>query len=427
MAKIIVIDDEKHIGESIERLLTEQGYDCEFFSEPKTALAYLVAGGDAALILLDVWMPEMDGYLVLRKLQENDIKIPVMVMSGHANISLSTQTFKRGAIDFLEKPFLPDVLLAKIKQILEQEGQRVNAKQEIHIPSACLEETTLPQRTIKKNIVLNGIGLHSGDQTGLILSSLPVGSGIIFEDIATAHTVPALAGYVGSTDYATMLECRTFKVNVIEHLMAAFHIYGIDNVRVKVSNEVPILDGSALPFCEALEAAGIEEQDAMKRVFRVKERYTWEEKASVEPKFIRLEPYDGFKIAYQLDLPKEYGNQYHEVEFDFEDRQVLFKREIAPCRTFGFLDETQHLQATGMALGANLGNALLLHDNRVVNSKLRFPNEFARHKIIDILGDFYLLGTGIYGKITARATGHRHNVSLIKKVISQVTVNSLSG
>ncbi len=420
MKKIIVIDDEKHICDSIARLVLAQGYACKAFCDQSPALEYLLTDGQADLILLDVWMPELDGYAFLKKLQTNNIAAPVVVMSGHANVAMSAQTLKSGAADFLEKPFSSELLLAKLQRILKQEPGITPTHSEQYYNSACFVQTTLPQRTIKKNIVLKGIGLHSGDHTGLILMPLPPDSGVIFEDIATSMTLRALPEYVHSAHYATTLQNSEVKVSVTEHLLATLHIYGIDNIQVKVAQEVPILDGSALPFCQAVEEAGILEQPAMKREFVVAEPYVIQD-ADDATKKITLTPYNGFKISYELDLPKEYGRQYHEVDLTGDVRIARFKQEIAPCRTFGFLDETRHLQSSGMALGANLENALLLHKNRVVNSELRFPNEFARHKIIDILGDLYLLGTSIRGQITAYATGHRHNVALVKQIVSKLT------
>ncbi len=268
------------------------------------------------------------------------------------------------------------------------------------------------QRTLKQSVVLSGRGLHSGLKTGLILSPLPPNSGIIFGNISTGKTIPAHIDYVESTEYATSLEKDGAVAGTIEHLMAVFHAYHISNLLIKINDEVPIIDGSAIEFCRLIEDAGIEEQDIPEEDIIIKEKYQIG-KTSSESSFISIEPAEKFSVKYTLCYPKPVGKQQY---FFVLENENSFKSEIAPARTFGFLKDIESLEKKGLASGGRLNNFILIDDEKIVNTELRFPDEFVRHKILDLMGDFYLLGRPIKGLVTAKMTGHFHNNALMKLI-----------
>jgi UDP-3-O-acyl N-acetylglucosamine deacetylase len=221
---------------------------------------------------------------------------------------------------------------------------------------------------------------------------------------------------VESTDYATSLNSGQAYARTIEHFMAVLHAYHISNLQVKISGEIPIMDGSALEFCQLIEEAGIEEQDAPLEEIIIAEKYVVGE-PSPESKYISIEPHPTFTVNYLLIYPSPVGRQ--EFSFTLKDDQA-FKNLIAPARTFGFLRDIGELQKRGLASGGKLLNCILIDDEKVVNTELRFPEEFARHKILDLIGDFYLLGKPIRGLVTAQMTGHSDNSALLKKIRDSV-------
>ncbi len=266
------------------------------------------------------------------------------------------------------------------------------------------------QRTLKRSMVLSGRGLHSGDKAGLILTPMPPNTGIIFGNISTGETIPARIEYVVSTDYATCLQNANAVARTTEHLLAALHAYRITNLMIKLNNEVPIMDGSSSDFCQIIEDAGIDEQDETIDEIVIDKDYMLGE-VSRRNKYITVEPSDVFSIHYMLHYPKPVGRQeYSFVLNDVED----FKREIAPARTFGFLRDIEALTKKGLADGGRLNNFILIDDEKIVNTDLRFPDEFVRHKILDMMGDLYLLGRPIRAKITANMTGHSENTELVR-------------
>jgi len=263
-----------------------------------------------------------------------------------------------------------------------------------------------------------GQGLHSGVKTGLTLSPLPPGSGILFGHITSGGTVPAVLRNVESTELATCLRANGSSVRTIEHLLAVFHVYGLTNVLVKISGEVPIMDGSALEFCNLVESAeiiGQEEVIGEARVTRPLELPL----PGDSGKSMRVEPSDYFEVEYSLDYPPPVGSMQMAYRcLDPED----FKRNIAPARTFGFVKDMRMLDEMGLAGGGRLSNVVLLDDEKVVNPPLRFPDEFVRHKILDIVGDFYLFGRPFKGKVIARQTGHTENISMLRLIDEELKI-----
>lgn len=268
------------------------------------------------------------------------------------------------------------------------------------------------QRTLKRSMVLYGKGLHSGSKSGLILLPLPPNSGIHFGKVTSDESIPAHINYFESADYATSLKKGNLVARTIEHLLAVLHMYRINNLLIKINDEVPIMDGSAKDFCELIEDAGIEEQNELIEELVVEKKYSIGN-VSDDSKYISIEPSDKLTIDYTIDYPPPVGKD--RFVFTYEDEES-FKENIAPARTFGFLKDIEKLEQMGLGSGGRLDNFILIDDEKIVNTKLRFPDEFVRHKILDILGDFYLLGKFVRGKITARMTGHKENLSLLKKI-----------
>ena len=267
-----------------------------------------------------------------------------------------------------------------------------------------------PQRTLKRSVVLCGSSLHSGIKTGLILQPMPPGSGIIFGDIASGKTIPAQLENVQSTDYSTCLKKGASSVGTIEHIMATLHMYRVTNLLIKIGDEAPVMDGSAKAFCELLEDGEFEDQDDFYEEIIVDKHYSFGNKEKGEP-YISIEPSENFSVSYHMEYPEPIGVQDFTYVFKGDES---YKKEIAPARTFGFMEEVAQLTKMGYASGGKLDNFILLGDKKVLNTKLRFEDEFARHKILDILGDFYLLGKPIRGKIKANKSGHTQNVGLLK-------------
>lgn len=408
---ILVVDDDAKVRDSIRGVLVDEGFRVRTAKDGQDALA-AIRRERPGLVLLDVWMPEMDGIEVLRRIKEVASEVPVVVVSGHGNVEMAVKATKLGAVDFIEKPFSIEGLLSSVRRALHSpdeggQGEAVPAEAEPLMVEAGAPKRR--QRTVAKSVVGGGHGLHSGVRTGLILHPLPPGSGIRFGKVGSEGYIEALVENVESTGYATTLYKHGLVARTVEHLMAALHAYGITNLLVKVDSEVPILDGSAAEFCRLLDSAGVEDQEGTVPVYRMHDEVAVETEADT---FIRITPGRGLKITYELSYPEPIGEQ----RYTFELNQERFRREIAPARTFGFVDEIRALESAGLGQGGQLGNFILIGESGIVNTKLRFPEELARHKILDLLGDLYLLGQPLSGTVHARKTGHRHNVALVQKL-----------
>jgi UDP-3-O-acyl N-acetylglucosamine deacetylase len=416
---ILIVDDEPGIRSSVRGVLADEGYRVLEAEDGRGALQ-LIASERPRLVILDIWMPEMDGIELLRHIRDSHPGTPVIVISGHGNIETAVTATKLGAFDFIEKPFSLDGLLHVVDRALDSRpiagGIDADAVAADEAGAVALERRLLArpwpwvQRTIQRSVVVNGQGLHSGVRTGLILQPLPPGSGIVFGSISAAATIPARIEYVDSTGYATTLYHNGIVAKTVEHLLAALHGYRITNLLVKMQAEIPILDGSAAEFCSLIESAGVEDQGGTVDEIVIDRRYEIGERDG-GGEYLCIEPADVFGVHYILDYPAPVGRQ--EYVFQFTDTE-RFKTEIAPARTFGFLREIETLEKMGLASGGRLHNCILIGENGVVNTPLRFPDEFARHKILDIFGDFYLLGRPLRGFVTARMTGHSDNVALLK-------------
>jgi UDP-3-O-acyl N-acetylglucosamine deacetylase len=425
MPTVWVVDDEGQIRTSLRGVLSDEGLRV-LEAENGTRALDLVRSEQPELVILDVWMPDLDGIELLRRLQDGDSQPQVIMMSGHGNVETAVQATKLGAFDFIEKPFSIDALLHVVNRALEHRALLARGQGDKETletprpagaePAVVARKSLRSERTIQRSVIASGHGLHTGIKSGLILHPLPPGRGIVFANLSTAASVRAHVDYVESTGYATTLHHQGMSVATVEHLLATLHGYGITNLLVKVQGEVPAMDGSASEFCALLENAGIEEQ-AERVEDVVIERPLWIGSEDENGKGIGVEPYDGFSVRYTLVYPEPIGRQ----EYTYVHRgPESFREEIAPARTFGFVRDMKAMAAVGLASGGRLDNCILVDDEKIVNTTLRFDEEFARHKILDIMGDFYLLGRPIRGRITARMTGHGDNISLLRAVRTQL-------
>lgn len=280
----------------------------------------------------------------------------------------------------------------------------------------------LKQRTIKKTIRTVGVGLHSGTKVALTLSPAAPDTGIVFRrvDLDPPVELPATAIGVGDTRMASTLDQGGVKVSTVEHLMSACAGLGIDNLRVDVTaEEIPIMDGSASSFVYLLQQAGLQEQQATKKFIRILRPVEVREGSGDQEKWARLEPYEGFKLKFFIEFkhPAIDGTgQNAEVDFAFES----YVKEIARARTFGFMQDVEMLRGIGLARGGSLENAIVMDEYRILNPDgLRYENEFVRHKILDAIGDLYLVGHPLLASYVAHKSGHGLNNLLLRALLKQ--------
>lgn len=425
MPTILVVDDEPEIRASVRGILEEEGLTVVEAEDGRQALDVL-AQQSPELVLLDIWMPNVDGLELLGQLQGRMHPPEVVVVSGHGNIETAVKATKLGAFDFIEKPFSLDGLLGVVNRALDAQRRKVSADENGAAAmgaggapaskASAASRHSAPQRTLAKGVVASGTGLHSGVKTGVVLQPLPPGSGVQFTSLSSDVVVPASVEWVDSTGYATALHREGVTVQTVEHLLATLHAYGVTNLQVKFQGEIPIMDGSATEFCQLIDEAGVVDQDA------TVDEVVIDRKISIENKngeAISVEPFDGLSIRYLLRYPHPVGEQ--EYTFVLHGPES-FRDEIAPARTFGFLRDIKQLSAMGLASGGRLDNFILIDEEKVVNTDLRFPEELARHKILDVMGDFYLLGRPLRGKINAELTGHSDNIALVRKIAETLSL-----
>ncbi len=424
---ILIVDDEASIRKSLAGVLRDEGYSCVLASDGADALSQLQTLRPS-LVILDIWMPGMDGIETLRRMKAAHPNTPVIMMSGHATISTAIKATKIGASDFIEKPLELDVVLNAIRRALETQDAVLSSVsgelagsidlrspegmpelQPLVFGNQVLRGALVPQRTLARSAVLYGQGLHSGMKSGLIFEPLGPNSGIHFVGVSDNRAVPAHLDFVESTGYATTIRLGTTHVATIEHVMSALNAYGVSNLLIKCNGEVPVLDGSSLEFCSLFEEVGFENQIGDWHGILVKEPVRVDAgKAS-----IRLEPSDAFEIDYTLEYPAPVGKQ----RFVFRlDDPATYRKEIAPARTFGFARDIGQLQRQGLALGGRFDNFVLFGEEGPINDALRFPDEPVRHKIMDMIGDLYLLGRRLQARVVAHMTGHTQNIAVLKKL-----------
>jgi UDP-3-O-[3-hydroxymyristoyl] N-acetylglucosamine deacetylase len=276
------------------------------------------------------------------------------------------------------------------------------------------------QRTLKNIIRATGVGLHTGDKVYLTLRPAAPDTGIVFRrvDLPEPVAIPASPANVGGTRLSTTLIKDGVRISTVEHLLSAFAGLGIDNAYVDVSApEVPIMDGSAGPFVFLIQSAGIEEQNRPKRFIRIRRRMRVEE----GDKFAEFEPYEGFTVAFSIDFDHPaFTSRTQSATMDFSS--ASFVREVSRARTFGFLRDIEALRQQNLALGGSVDNAVVVDDYRVLNEEgLRYEDEFVKHKILDAIGDLYLLGHSLIGAFRGHKSGHALNNRLLRALMADAT------
>jgi UDP-3-O-[3-hydroxymyristoyl] N-acetylglucosamine deacetylase len=276
----------------------------------------------------------------------------------------------------------------------------------------------LKQRTLKTAIRTTGVGLHTGARVELNLRPAAPDTGIVFHrvDLPQPVTIPARAQNVGDTRLSSTLRLDGASVSTVEHLMSALAGVGIDNLHVDVAGpELPIMDGSAGPFVFLLQSAGIAEQGADKRYLRIDQPVEVRD----GDKWARFEPFAGFKLDFTIDFPHPvFGSENRHVVVDFAEHSYV--KEVARARTFGFMQDVESLREAGLIQGGSLHNAVVLDETRVLNSEgLRYDNEFVKHKVLDAIGDLYLLGHPLIGQYTAFKSGHALNNALARALLAR--------
>jgi len=275
----------------------------------------------------------------------------------------------------------------------------------------------LKQRTIKKTVKARGVGIHSGKLVNMTLIPAKSDHGIVFRRLdAGGRQVHAHSAFVNEVVLSTGLESQGVKVSTIEHLMSAFAALGVDNILVELDSfEVPIMDGSSAPFIFLVQSAGIDEQDAPKRFIVIKDTVRVENGES----WAQVSPHNGFKVTLEIDFEhKKIKESGQKLTIDFAKQSYL--KEISRARTFGYERDVEDLQADGLALGASFDNAIALSDDAILNEDgMRYHNEFVKHKILDIVGDLFLLGGNMVGHYEGYKTGHMLNDQLLSAILSQ--------
>jgi UDP-3-O-[3-hydroxymyristoyl] N-acetylglucosamine deacetylase len=411
---VLVVDDEERIRSSLRGILGDEGFRVLDTGDPAGVME-LIARENPALVLLDIWMPNIDGIELLRRIKTERPEVRVIMISGHGNIQNAVAATRLGAADFIEKPFSVSGLLTSIERVLEREsgGVRmpggVSADPVAPPPAPSASRSGQRQRTLARSVVAAGQGLHSGLKTGVILHPAPPGTGIVFSSVADETAIAARLENVTDTGYNTTLTAGGRSVRTVEHLMSALHGMGISNLLIKTDDEVPALDGSAIEFCRQISEVGAQEQEAALEPVRIAHPIA----VGNNGESIRVEPAGHLIIDYTLEYPRPIGRQ--SVHFELTSPEA-YMREIAPARTFGFVHEFHKLAEMGLASGGRLDNLILIDDEKVVNTTLRFADEFARHKVLDLIGDLYLLGRPILGHVVAHKTGHSDNLALLRAV-----------
>ena len=280
----------------------------------------------------------------------------------------------------------------------------------------------LQQRTLKTLTRAVGVGLHSGQKVELTLRPAPPDTGIVFRrvDLAQPVDIPVSATAVTDTRMASTIGSGGAKVHTVEHLMSACAGLGLDNLYVDITaEEVPILDGSSSSFVFLLQSAGIVLQNAPRRFVRVLQPVEVREGEGDNLKWARLEPFHGYKLRFEIDFAHRVVDATGQ-RFEFDLGQGNYSRDIARARTFGFTKDVEMLRANGLGLGAGLDNAVVMDDYRVLNAEgLRYDDELVKHKILDAMGDLYLLGRPLLASYSAFRSGHALNNKLLRQLLAQ--------
>lgn len=272
------------------------------------------------------------------------------------------------------------------------------------------------QRTLQREVTATGVGLHTGEKVKLVLGPAAPDSGIVFRriDLDPAVEIAATPYAVGDTRLSSCLVRDGVRVSTVEHLMSALAGLGVDNVRVDLTGpEIPILDGSSAPFVYLIQSAGIDAQSTPKRFVRVLRPV----EVRQDDKFVRFDPFEGYRLDFSIDFNHPaFDSAGNHVVIDFAGSSYV--KEVSRARTFGFMSDVEMMRSQGLALGGSLNNAIVMDEYRILNADgLRYANEFVKHKILDAIGDLYLLGHAVIGAYTAYKSGHALNNALLRKLL----------
>ena len=412
---VLIIDDEEDILSSCKAVLEDEDYDVETAKDYDEAIK-IFESKKIDLVFLDVWLPNVDGLDILSNIKEKYPDTTVIMMSGHAGVETAVRATKMGAYDFLEKPISISKLLSSCDEVLNKKEN--NNETEINYSNNNHNKSKLkykiPQRTIAKSVVVSGFALMEGRKTALTLVPAEVNTGIVFVDINSNTRIKLSHENILSKDKSgavnsTALISGNRHIKTTEHFLAALHMMGITNLIVKCDGEVPNVDGSALVFCDALKEAGyIEQEDYIEPI--VIDRELVYGNIDDNETYIILSPYDGLEVNLRIDFAGSIGVQQFDYKFESFEQ---FSEDIGRARSFNTLDNIDYAQKMGMAGSGMIGSHIILCEGKVINTKLHFDNEFVRHKILDIIGDMYILGRPIKAKIRANKSSHSFNHSVV--------------
>ena len=412
---VLIIDDEEDILSSCKAVLEDEDYDVETAKDYDEAIK-IFESKKIDLVFLDVWLPNVDGLDILSNIKEKYPDTTVIMMSGHAGVETAVRATKMGAYDFLEKPISISKLLSSCDEVLNKKEN--NNETEINYSNNNHNKSKLkykiPQRTIAKSVVVSGFALMEGRKTALTLVPAEVNTGIVFVDINSNTRIKLSHENILSKDKSgavnsTALISGNRHIKTTEHFLAALHMMGITNLIVKCDGEVPNVDGSALVFCDALKEAGyIEQEDYIEPI--VIDRELIYGNVDDNETYIILSPYDGLEVNLRIDFAGSIGVQQFDYKFESFEQ---FSEDIGRARSFNTLDNIDYAQKMGMAGSGMIGSHIILCEGKVINTKLHFDNEFVRHKILDIIGDMYILGRPIRAKIRANKSSHSFNHSVV--------------
>ena len=412
---VLIIDDEEDILSSCKAVLEDEDYDVETAKDYDEAIK-IFESKKIDLVFLDVWLPNVDGLDILSNIKEKYPNTTVIMMSGHAGVETAVRATKMGAYDFLEKPISISKLLSSCDEVLNKKEN--NNETEINYSNNNHNKSKLkykiPQRTIAKSVVVSGFALMEGRKTALTLVPAEVNTGIVFVDINSNTRIKLSHENILSKDKSgavnsTALISGNRHIKTTEHFLAALHMMGITNLIVKCDGEVPNVDGSALVFCDALKEAGyIEQEDYIEPI--VIDRELVYGNVDDNETYIILSPYDGLEVNLRIDFAGSIGVQQFDYKFESFEQ---FSEDIGRARSFNTLDNIDYAQKMGMAGSGMIGSHIILCEGKVINTKLHFDNEFVRHKILDIIGDMYILGKPIKAKIRANKSSHSFNHSVV--------------
>ena len=422
--KVLIIDDEEDILSSCKNVLEDEDYDVDIAKDYDEALK-IFESKKIDLVFLDVWLPNTDGLDILSNIKEKYPNTTVIMMSGHAGVETAVRATKLGAYDFLEKPISISKLLSSCEEVLNKKDnnkseENLNYLNEHENHNKSKLKYRIPQRTIAKSVVVSGFALMEGRKTALTLVPAEVNTGIVFIDINTnthiklSHENILSKDKSGAVNSTALINGNRY-IKTTEHFLAALHMMGITNLIVKCDGEVPNVDGSALVFCDALKEAGfIEQEDYIEPI--VIDRELTYGKVDDNETYIILSPYDGLEVNLRIDFSGSIGVQQYDYKFESFEQ---FSEDIGKARSFNTLDNIDYAQKMGMAGSGMIGSHIILCEGKVINTKLHFDNEFVRHKILDIIGDLYILARPIKAKIIANKSSHSFNHSVVHDIANK--------